>query len=86
MSPEARVALTVVCVVLSGVAELAGIALLVLEARRAGRALRGWREAGDDERAAVLERVATAGFDRTAAVALLVLGVVAGALGDLLAL
>ena len=86
MSPEARVALTVVCVVLALVAELAGITLLVLEARRAGRALRGWREADEAGRAAVLEQLATAGFDRTAAVALLVLGVVAGAVADLLAL
>jgi hypothetical protein len=86
MSPDARVALIVVCVVLALTTELTGITLLVLDARRAGRALRAWREADDEGRAAVLEQLATAGFDRTAAVGLLVVGVVAGAIGDLLAL
>jgi hypothetical protein len=86
MSPDARVALTVVCIVLGLVAELAGIALLVAAGRRAGRALRQWREADDDGRAALLEQVMAAGFDRTAAVAFLVVGVVAGAVGALLAL
>jgi hypothetical protein len=86
MSPDARVALAVVCVVLGVVAELAGIALLVLEGRRTARALRRWRGSDEAARAELLEQVATAGFDRTAAVALLLIGVLAGGAGDLLAL
>jgi hypothetical protein len=95
MSPTARVALTVVCWTLALVTELSGIALLVLEARRTGRALRRWRDLDAAEPAllarqqdldGVVELLAGRSFDRAFAISLLVVGVVAGALGNFLSL
>ena len=91
MSDTAQVALAVLCYLVAVLAQLGGIALLVTEARRVGRILGGRRaadplgtehlEAGD-----VVDHLLGNRFDRVAGVALLVTGVVAGALGNVLAL
>ncbi|MDP9428481.1 MAG: hypothetical protein M3Q47_06195 [Actinomycetota bacterium] len=97
MSDTAQVALTVVCYVVSVLAQLAGLALIVKEVQRTGRALARWRaireEAGKadssgqrGELGAVVDHVLGNQFDRTSAVVLLVIGVVVGALGNLLSL
>ena len=92
MSDTSQVALAVLCYLVAVLAQLGGIALLVTEARRVGRILGGRRaadpqvpgrqaDAGD-----VVEHLLGNRFDRVAGVALLVTGVVAGALGNVLAL
>jgi hypothetical protein len=79
------------------VAELSGIALVVTEGRRAQAALRRWRDANPNnnpdgafgqqlELNGVMEHLLGSQANRRAAVALLVLGVVAGTLGNYLSL
>jgi|GEM_PF-6810932 len=95
MSPTARLALTVLCWTLALLAELAGIALLVKEGRRTGRALRRWRQVAPEDEGlfakqrqldALVDVLAGNSFDRGTAVALVALGVVLGTVGDLLTL
>lgn len=98
MSQAARLPLTVVCIVVALAAELGGIALLVAEARAATRALRRWRDAKPEENPdgsygrqrlmddEVVEHLLGHEFDRGLAVGLIVLGVVAGALANILIL
>lgn len=95
MSPTARLALTVVCWALALLTEVAGLVLLVGEARRTGRALRRWRQVEPDDEGLfakqrqlddLVDVLAGNPFDRGVAVALLVLGVVVGTIGDLLTL
>lgn len=97
MSETAQVALAVVCFSVAVLAQVTGLALLVADARRTGAALRHWRHrcrtggeadipvrAGD--LAGLLDALLGNRFDRAAAAVLLLVGVVAGALGSLLAL
>jgi hypothetical protein len=95
MSPTARLALTVVCWTLALLAEVAGLLLLVADGRRTGRALRRWRQVDPDDEGlfakqhqldALVDVLAGNAFDRATAVALLVLGVVVGTIGNLLTL
>ena len=97
MSDTAQVALTVLCYVVAALAQLAGLALLVKEVQRTGRALARWRatweEAGEadssrlrSELGAVVDHLLGNRFDRRSAVVLLVIGVVVGALGNLVSL
>jgi len=94
MSDTARLALTVVCYVVAVLAQLAGLALLAKEGRRVGATLPRWRDAdpqpGSAGRRGELDRVVDDllgnRFDRTSALALLALGVVAGGLGHFLGL
>jgi hypothetical protein len=95
MSPTARLALAVVCWSLALVCELAGLALLIKEGRRTGRALRSWREvdpadeglfAKQKQLDVLADALAGSSFDRGSAVALLVVGVVTGTAGNLLSL
>jgi hypothetical protein len=95
MTSPARLALLVVCWVLALVAEVAGLLLLVIESRRTGRALQRWRQLDPDEEGLfakqrqldeLVDVLAGNPFDRGAAVALLVLGVVVGTIGNLLTL
>jgi hypothetical protein len=90
MSPTARVALTVVCWTVAAVTELAGFALLARESRRARLVLRTWRAVQgnpDAPRAPeLLDQLLENRFDRSAAVVLLVTGVIAGAIGNFLSL
>jgi hypothetical protein len=89
MSDDARLALTLVCFTVALLAEVGGLALVVREGRRAGRALRRWQTAaergGTDLHAPVPELLGNP-FDRGAAAVLLVVGVVFGAAGNFLAL
>jgi hypothetical protein len=95
MSPTARLALTVVCWTLALLAEVAGLLLLVADSRRTGRALRRWRQVDPDDEGlfakqhqldALVDVLTGNAFDRATAVALLVLGVVVGTIGNLLTL
>jgi hypothetical protein len=97
MSETAQVALAVVCFSVALLAQVTGLALLVADARRTGSALRRWRDggvAGREQEAPVrlgeltslLDSLLDNRFDRAAAVVLLLVGVVAGALGWFLAL
>ncbi|SFL24379.1 hypothetical protein [Geodermatophilus ruber] len=101
MSDTAQVGLAVVCYAVAVSAQLAGLALLVTEARRTGAALRRWRDEDPERRWSdedpepagqhgdldrVVARLVGNSFDRTAAVVLLAVGVVAGALGHFLSL
>jgi hypothetical protein len=95
MSPTARLALTVVCWTLALLAEVAGLLLLVADGRRTGRALRRWRQVDPDDEGlfakqhqldALVDVLTGNAFDRATAVALLVLGVVVGTIGNLLTL
>jgi hypothetical protein len=89
MSPTARVALVVVCWTVSATTELTAIALLVRESRRARRVLGRWRSAPagvSRPPELFLDQLLANRFDRSAAVALLVTGVAAGALGNFLSL
>ena len=95
MSPTARLALTVLSWALALLAELAGIALLVKEGRRTGRALRRWRQVDPADEGLFAKQRQLDGlvdvltgnpFDRGTAVALLAVGVVLGTVGDLLTL
>jgi hypothetical protein len=97
MSETAQVALAVVCFSVALLAQVTGLALLVADARRAGSALRRGRDggtAGRDREAPVrlgeltslLDSLLGNRFDRAAATVLLLVGVVAGALGWFLAL
>lgn len=97
MSETAQVALAVVCFSVAALAQLTGLALLVADARRTGSALRRWRDGCPPGReqetpvrlgelAGLLDSLLGNRFDRAAAAVLLVVGVVAGALGGLLAL
>jgi hypothetical protein len=87
MSSDARLALTVVCFAVALLAEVGAVLLLAKEARAAGRALRRWRAEGRKaEEADVLEQLLGNRFDRSAAVVLLVGGIVAGGVGDFLSL
>jgi hypothetical protein len=89
MSDDARLALTLVCFTVALLAEVGGLALVVREARRAGRVLRRWQAAdacdAADLRALVPELLGNP-FDRGAAAVLLVVGVVFGAAGNFLVL
>ena len=96
MDHTALLVLTVLCFVVGLGAELIGVALAVSEVRSAGRALRRWREAhraGDPPGsgpARDLDQVVGAllgnPFDRVSAAVLVVLGIVAGAAGNVLSL
>ena len=97
MSETAQVALAVVCFSVALLAQVTALALLVADARRAGSALRRWRDAGTAGRereapvrlcelTGLLDTLLDNRFDRAAAAVLLVVGVVAGALGWFLAL
>ncbi len=97
MSETAQVALAVVCFSVALLAQLTGLALLVADARRTGSTLRRWHDAGAAGRAqeapvqhgeltSLLDSLMGNRFDRAAAAVLLVVGVVAAALGWFLAL
>jgi len=95
MSPTARLALTVVCWTLALLCELAGLLLLVADGRRTGRALRHWRQVDPADQGlfvkqqqldALVDVLQGRPFDRGTAVALLVIGVVVGTVGNLLTL
>ncbi len=97
MSETAQVALAVVCFSVALLAQVTGLAMLVADARRTGSALRRWRDsgmAGREQEAPVrlaeltslLDSLSGNRFDRAAAVVLLLVGVVASAVGGLLAL
>ena len=95
MCDTAQVALAVLCYLVAVLAQLGGIALLVKEARRAGRVLGRWRAANPPGRepagaqaelSDVVEHLLLDRFDRMAAVALVMTGVVAGAVGNFLSL
>lgn len=95
MSSTARLALTVVCWTLALLTEIAGILLLLADSRRTGRALRRWRQVDPGDEAlfarqqqldALVDVLVGNPFDRVTAVALLVIGIVAGTVGDLLTL
>jgi hypothetical protein len=97
MSETAQVALAVVCFSVAVLAQVTGLALLVADARRTGAALRRWRDGGPPGReeespvrlgelAGLLDSLLDNRFDRATAAVLLVVGVVAGALGCFLAL
>ena len=97
MSETAQVALAVVCFSVALLAQVTGLALLVVDARRTGAALRRWRDGGAagrereapvrlGELTALLDSLLDGHFDRAAAAVLLLVGVVAGALGWFLAL
>ena len=87
MRDTARLALTVVCFAVALVAELAALALLLREARRAERALRRWRDTDPPVPVRlVADQLLGNRFDRGAAVVLLVVGLVVGALGNFLGL
>jgi hypothetical protein len=95
MSDTARLALTLVCWLLAGAAEVTGIALLAKEARASRRAVARWRErrdsapepsAGLEDVEDVLDQLLGNRFDRAAAVGLLALGVVVGSIGNFLGL
>jgi hypothetical protein len=87
MSSDARLALTVVCFAVALLAEVGAVLLLAKEARATGRALRRWRAEGRTaEEADVVEQLLGNRFDRSAAVVLLVGGIVAGGVGDFLSL
>jgi hypothetical protein len=88
VSDTAQTALAVVCYVVAMSAQLAGIALLVRETRRTRVGLRRWRDARppgrQEDRDALVAELLGNQFDRTSALVLLAIGVVAGALGHLL--
>ena len=97
MSETAQVALAVVCFSVALLAQVTGLALLVADARRTAAALRRWRDGGTTGRereapvrlgelACLLDTLLENRFDRATAAVLLVIGVVAGALGWFLAL
>jgi hypothetical protein len=97
MSETAQVALAVVCFAVAVLAQVTGLALLVADARRTGAALRRWRDSSPaghrpetpvrlGDLAVLLDTLLDNRFDRAAAAVLLVVGVVAGALGWFLAL
>jgi hypothetical protein len=97
MSETAQVALAVVCFSVAVLAQVTGLALLVADARRTGSALRRWLDDGPagreretpvrlGELTSLLDILLDNRFDRSAAAVLLVVGVVAGALGWFLAL
>ena len=97
MSETAQVALAVVCFSVALLAQVTGLAMLVADARRTGSALRRWRDGGmaGREREAPVRLAELTGlldsllgnrFDRAAAAVLLLVGVVASAVGGLLAL
>jgi hypothetical protein len=97
MSETAQVALAVLCFSVAGLAQVIGLVLLILEARRTSSALRRWRgtEPQLQERDTLVKVGEVDGlvahllgnqFDRTAALVLLLIGFAAGALGNLLAL
>jgi hypothetical protein len=97
MSETAQVALAVVCFSVAVLAGLAGIGLVVAEARRTSSALRRWRDrppAGADgdpavsraELVRVVDHLLGNPFDRATAVALLLVGVLTGAVGGFLSL
>jgi len=97
MSETAQVALAAVCFSVALLAQVTGLALLATEARRTGSVLRRWRDGGTagrergapvrlDELTGLLDALLDNRFDRAAAVVLLGVGVVAGALGWFLAL
>ena len=97
MSETAQVALAVVCFSVAVLAQVTGLALLVADARRTGSAIRRWRDGGPagreretpvrlGELTGLLDILLDNRFDRSAAAVLLVVGVVAGALGWFLAL
>jgi hypothetical protein len=90
MSDDARIALALLCLGVAVVAELAGLALVIREARRASRALRRWQDlapaSGQQELREVVRGLLGNSFDRTAAAVLLVTGVVLGGIGGILSL
>jgi hypothetical protein len=88
MSETAQVALAVVCLLVSVLAELVALALLVREGRRTSAALRRWRDSGGvpaDSRQ-LAEVLLGNQVDRATAVVLLLVGVGTGAVGSLLTL
>ncbi|MGY1592831.1 hypothetical protein ACI789_07750 [Geodermatophilus sp. SYSU D00965] len=89
MNETAQVALTVVCYAVAALAQLTALALLAREGRRSSSVLRRWQEADPRQRAELPGLVGDllgSSFDRGAAVVLLVIGVVTGALGHFLSL
>jgi hypothetical protein len=90
MSDSARLALTVVAFTVSLLTGLAGIGLVVAERRRAGRALRRWQQAGGAARPGAVDELVVHllgnPFDRSSAVALLLVSLVTGACGHFLSL
>jgi hypothetical protein len=95
MSATARLALTVVCWLVALVAEVCALVLLAREWRAVSRALRRWRNlrraggeqpAGLDDLDGLVDHLLDNPFDRSAAVVLLVVGVVVGTVGNILSL
>ncbi len=97
MSETAQAALAVVCFSVAVLAQVTGLALLVADARRTGSVLRRWRDGSPpgreaetpvrlEELAGLLDVLLDNRFDRAAAAVLLMVGVVAGALGWFLSL
>jgi len=96
MTYTARLALTVLCFVVAAGAELTGVVLVVAEVRNVSRTLRRWRDAGpegegrEDRPHAELQRLVTgllgSSFDRASAAAFLLVGIVTGAVGNVLSI
>jgi hypothetical protein len=89
MNETARIALTVVCYAVTALAQLTALVLLVREGRRSTGVLRRWAEVDPRQRAELPGLVGDLlgnSFDRGAAVVLLFVGVVTGALGHFLSL
>jgi hypothetical protein len=95
MSPTARLALAVVCWALALVAEITAVLVLFREGRRTGRALRRWRDEDPEHDAllarqrrldAIVDVLLGNELDRSAAVVLLLVGIVVGAIGNFLSL
>jgi hypothetical protein len=97
MSETAQVALAVVCFSVAVLAGLSGITLVVVEGRRTSSALRRWRDGPSArtepdsavpraELVRVVDLLLGDPVDRATAVALLLVGVLTGALGGFLSL
>jgi hypothetical protein len=90
MTDSARLALTVIGFAVSLLTGLAGLALVVAERRRTGRALRRWQESGGAARPGAVDELVGHllgnAFDRSSALAMLVVSLVSAACGHFLTL
>jgi hypothetical protein len=90
MSDPARLALIVISYGVSLLAGLAAVALVAADRRRTGRALRRWQQDGGAARPGAVDELVThlqgSPFDRSSAVVLALVSLVAGAAGHFLGL
>ena len=88
MSDTARLALTLVSYAVSLLTGLWAVGLVAAERRRAERALRRWRQAGGSARPGAVDELVVhllgSPFERTSAVAMVLISLVSGALGHFL--